>query len=317
MRRVLVTGGAGFIGSHLIERLLAQGYGVVCLDNFDDFYDPRLKEKNISGCMRDSRFSLIKGDIRDKDLLKGTFCRGGFDVVVHLAARAGVRPSLTQPGLYADVNVRGTINLLELSARYGVERFIFGSSSSVYGARDKLPFREEDRVDRPISPYGATKLAGEQLCYTFHHLYNFKVIVLRFFTVYGPRQRPDMAVHKFTRAIDQGQEITLYGDGKSKRDYTYISDAVDGIMAALNSDGLKFEIFNLGNSRMVELRELVTTVEEYLGRKAKIRWLPDQPGDVPVTFADISKAKEILGYNPQVTIKEGVDRFVSWYRGDF
>lgn len=313
---VLVTGGAGFIGSHLIERLLAHGHGVICVDNFDGFYSPSLKEKNVLGSSQNSRFSLVRGDIRDTDLLEGVFQGDDFKAVVHLAARAGVRPSLLEPKLYADVNVRGTVNLLELSVKHRVERFIFGSSSSVYGISSKLPFHEDDRVNRPISPYGATKLAGEQMCYTFHHLYDLRVVILRFFTVYGPRQRPDMAVHKFTRAIDRGQEVTIYGNGRAKRDYTYISDIMDGIMAVLGGE-FEFEIFNLGNSRMVELRELVATIEGCLGKRAKVRGLPDQPGDVPVTFADIGKAREMLGYNPQVTIGEGVERFVDWYKESF
>jgi len=310
--KILVTGGAGFIGSHLTEALLAKGHEVVCLDDFNDFYDPMIKWENLSGCLGDSNFKLVKGDIRDKELVDSLFEQEHFDKVVHLAARAGVRTSLEHPFLYEDVNVRGTLNLLEATRNSGVSKFIFASSSSVYGVNSKVPFSESDKVDKPISPYASTKLSGELHCFTYHHLYDIPIVCLRFFTVYGPRQRPGMAIHKFTQMIADGVPITVYGDGTSKRDYTYISDIIQGVMSSLDLD-CGYEIFNLGNSRTVELMYLIRLIEENLGYKAKIRKLPYQAGDVPITYADISKAKRILGYNPQVPIEKGIENFVRWW----
>ena len=310
---ILVTGGAGFIGSHLIDRLLDEGQEVVCIDNFNDYYSPEIKRSNIALASKNPRFHLEEGDICDFPFLEAVFERYPIEEIVHLAARAGVRPSIAEPRLYEEVNGLGTVNLLELARRYKVSSFIYGGSSSVYGAASRVPFSEDDPCDRPISPYAATKRANELMCYTYHHLYGIKVTVLRFFTVYGPRQRPEMAIHKFTRLIDQGEEIPLFGDGSSKRDYTYIDDIIQGIMAA-RQKAYPFEIFNLGESRTTDLITLVRLIEENLGKKARIRWLPDQPGDVPLTYADISKARRMLGYNPQVPIEEGIRRFVEWYR---
>jgi UDP-glucuronate 4-epimerase len=311
---ILVTGGAGFIGSHLVERLLDEGRDVLCLDNFDDFYDPSLKRDNIAPFLRRDGFTLIEGDIRDTDLLDRIFRDHTISCVVHLAARAGVRPSLDLPLLYQDVNVRGTVTLLDACRRHSVKRFLFASSASVYGINNTIPFNEEDKIDKPISPYAATKAAGELLCFTYHHLYGFPVICLRFFTVYGPRQRPDLAIHKFTRMIARGEEIPLYGDGSTRRDYTYIEDIIDGVMGALRYDGGGYEIINLGDSRTVELTRLISLIEETLGLPVRIQRLPLQPGDVPITYADITKASRLLGYYPEVPIEEGIRRFVMWWR---
>ena len=311
---VLVTGGAGFIGSHVVDRLMETGEDVVCIDNLDPFYDPEIKKRNIKHNLGRENFKFTEIDIRDKEL-HDIFRGNDISKVIHLAARAGVRPSIKDPVGYVDVNVRGTINLLELSREYGVENFIFGSSSSVYGVNKKVPFSEDDRLEKQISPYATSKRSAELFCNTYNHLYNIPITCLRFFTVYGPRQRPEMATHKFTRLIDQGKEIQMFGDGASKRDYTYISDIVDGILNSLNKK-YDFEIFNLGESKTVELKYLISLIEENLGKKTLIRKLPDQPGDVPITSADISKAKRLLGYNPHVPIEEGVKRFVSWYKGN-
>jgi UDP-glucuronate 4-epimerase len=316
MKRVLVTGGAGFIGSHLCQRLLREGAEVVCLDNLDPFYDPVIKRSNLEEIQEnagDGVFRLVEGDIRDKGLVDDLFRRSSFDLVIHLAARAGVRPSIQQPLLYNEVNVTGTLNLLEACREIGVKDLIFGSSSSVYGKNSKIPFAEGDRLESMISPYAVTKGVGEFFCYTFHHLYGLNISCLRFFTVYGPRQRPEMAIHKFTSLIHQGERIPLYGDGTSQRDYTYIDDIIEGIMGAMrNLRG--YEIFNLGESKTVPLRELISLIEKALGKKAAIEELPDQPGDVPITYADISKARRLLGYDPKVGIEEGVKRFVQWFR---
>jgi len=313
MENILVTGGAGFIGSHLVERLLARGDRCICVDNFDPFYPPEIKRKNIECILTNERFELVECDIRSKHDLGKIFHTHEIDSVIHLAARAGVRPSISDPLLYQDVNVRGTINLLELSKEYGIKNFIFGSSSSVYGASDKIPFREGDSLPQPISPYGASKQAGELFCYTYHHLYHIPITCLRFFTVYGPRQRPDMAVHKFTGLVDRREEIPLYGNGSSQRDYTYISDIIEGIISALDRK-LSFEIINLGDSDTTDLRRLVSLIEENLGKKAQVRELPVQPGDVPITCADISKARRLLRYSPKVKIEEGIETFIQWYR---
>lgn len=282
------------------------------MDNFDQFYPPEVKRKNVKQCQANERFELVECDIRSKEQLAKVFATEQIKSVIHLAARAGVRPSISNPLLYQDVNVGGTINLLELSREYGIKNFIFGSSSSVYGARQKIPFRENEDHIQPISPYAASKQACELFCYTYHHLYNIHVTCLRFFTVYGPRQRPDMAIHRFTKQIDRGEEILLYGDGSSKRDYTYITDIIDGIIAALDRE-LDFEIINLGDSETIELRGLVSLIENNLCKKARVRHLSTQPGDVPITCADISKAKTLLGYSPKVRIQQGIETFVQWY----
>jgi len=316
MKRVLVTGGAGFIGSHLCQRLLQEGYEVVCLDNFDAYYDPAIKRRNLEE-IKASRgaqgFQLVEGDIRDKGLLDDLFRRSSFDLIIHLAARAGVRPSIQQPLLYEEVNVTGTLNLLEACREFGVRDFIFGSSSSVYGKNRKVPFAEEDRLEAMISPYAVTKRIGELFCYTYHHLYSLNISCLRFFTVYGPRQRPEMAIHKFARLIHNGEKIPVYGDGTSRRDYTYIDDIIEGIIGAMrNLQG--YDIFNLGESQTVPLRDLISLLEQALGKKAQVEELPEQPGDVPITYAEISKARRLLGYDPKVDIAEGVGWFVQWFR---
>ena len=312
METVLVTGGAGFIGSHLIERLLARGDRPVCVDNFDPYYPAEIKRRNIEHIAADERFALIECDIRDKEALGRVFHDYELDSIVHLAARAGVRASISDPQLYQDVNIGGTINLLELAKEHAIKSFIFGSSSSVYGVSDEVPFRDDGSLSPPISPYAASKQAGELFCHTYHHLYNIPIICLRFFTVYGPRQRPDMAIHKFTRLIDRGEEIPLYGDGSSQRDYTYISDIIEGTVAALDCK-LDFDVINLGNSQTTELKRVVSLIEKYLGKQARVRQLPVQPGDVPVTCADISKAKRLLGYRPTVKIEEGIESFIQWH----
>ena len=313
MTSVLVTGGAGFIGSHLVEALLGEGQEVVVLDNFDEFYDPAVKRRNLEPLAGRSGFQLIEGDIRDARLVEGLFTTHRIGVVVHLAARAGVRPSIEQPLLYADVNVNGTVTLLEACRKHGIGKFIFGSSSSVYGNNDKVPFSEKDEVDRPISPYAATKRAGEILCATYHELYHLNIFALRFFTVYGPRQRPEMAIHKFTRLIDRGLPVPRFGDGSTRRDYTYITDIVAGVLRAIERvQG--FEILNLGGSQTTSLADLIALLERHLRRKATIEEKPAQPGDVVATFADVSKARRLLGYDPKVAVGEGVARFVEWYR---
>ena len=310
---VLVTGGAGFIGSHLVERLLSEGRRVVVVDNFCDFYDPAIKRGNVAAVAGQPGFTLAEGDIRDAAFLDGVFQAHKFDCVVHLAAMAGVRPSIEQPRTYSEVNVDGTLNVLECCRHYGRPRLVFGSSSSVYGTNTKVPFSETDRVERAISPYAATKLAGEVLCHTYHHLYGFPVVCLRFFTVYGPRQRPEMAIAKFIRLIDSGEAVPMFGDGTSQRDYTYCDDIVDGILGAMGLDA-GFEIINLGNSRTVGLRGLIGLIEAALGKRARIEALPPQPGDVPITYADIAKAERLLGYRPNFPIEPGIERAVAWYR---
>ena len=311
---VLVTGGAGFIGSHAVERLVARGERVVCLDNFNPFYPPQVKRENIRQALDSGLVELVEGDIRDAALCRSLLAGDQVRAVIHLAARAGVRPSIEQPALYEEVNCQGTLNLLEAAREAeGLETFLFGSSSSVYGVNAKVPFSEDDPVPCPISPYAATKRAGELLCHVYHHLYGLRITCLRFFTVYGPRQRPDLAIHKFTRLITAGEPIPVFGDGTSRRDYTHVSDIVDGIMAALDAS-LEFEIINLGNSEPVELRELIRLMEQWLGREARVERLPDQPGDVPVTYADVSKARRLLGYGPRHPIGQGIAEFVEWFR---
>jgi UDP-glucuronate 4-epimerase len=319
-KHILVTGGAGFIGSHLGHRLLGRGDRVTVLDNFNDFYDPAKKRANIEGLRARAdgveaaaeSFRLVEGDIRDEALVEELFAEGAFDGVVHLAARAGVRPSLEEPILYEDVNCIGTLRLLEAARRHGPRVFIFGSSSSVYGINEKVPFSEEDRIDQPISPYATTKRTGELLCYNYHHLHGMAISCLRFFTVYGPAQRPEMAIHKFTDLLARGETIPFYGDGSSRRDYTFITDIIDGVVASLDAEH-GFEIFNLGGAETTSLADLVRWLAEELAVEPRIEYLPDQPGDVPITYADVSKAERLLGYSPKVPIREGLKRFVAWY----
>ncbi len=312
MKTVLVTGGAGFIGSHLVERLLIEGNRVVCLDNFDDYYNPSFKRNNLRYALQKPGFRLIEGDLRDGILLQKIFQEEKIEIVAHLAARAGVRPSIRNPLLYAEVNINGTLNLLEACRKNGVHRLVFASSSSVYGNNPKVPFSEEDPVDHPISPYAASKKAGELICHTYHHLYGMDIACLRYFTVYGPRQRPEMAIHRFTRLIQQGKKVSLFGAGDSRRDYTYIDDAVEGTVAALSKEH-GYEIYNLGESRTTSLRQLIQWIEEGVGKKARIEQLPPQPGDVEQTFADIRKARDFLGYRPGTDMQEGLARFIRWY----
>ncbi|HEV2764269.1 MAG TPA: GDP-mannose 4,6-dehydratase [Pyrinomonadaceae bacterium] len=315
MRSILVTGGAGFIGSHLVDRLLAEGgWRVTVLDDFNDFYAPALKRANVSEHLKRENYRLVEADIRDAPAVERVFAGGEFECVVHLAARAGVRPSLAEPLLYAETNINGTLNLLEQSRARGVGQFVFGSSSSVYGINAKVPFSEEDPIRQPISPYAATKAAGELLCHTYAHLYGLRSVCLRFFTVYGARQRPDLAIRKFARLIDEGKPIPVFGDGTTRRDYTYVDDIIQGVRAAVDFRESAYEVINLGESRTVELRELIALLERELGRTAGIDWQPEQPGDVPQTFADISKARRLLGYDPRTDIEEGVRRFVRWFR---
>src|SRR5215208_898623 len=315
MRNVLVTGGAGFIGSHLVARLLAEGrWRVSVVDDFNDFYDPALKRRNVAPHAGREGFALREADIRDRAALEEVFKGAKFDVVVHLAARAGVRPSLAEPVLYAETNINGTVNLLELAREHGVRQFVFGSSSSVYGENEKVPFAEEDPVNRPISPYAATKAAGELLCHTYSHLFGLRCVCLRFFTVYGARQRPDLAIHKFARLISEGRPIPVFGDGTTRRDYTFVEDIVAGVRAAMDYEASDYEVVNLGGSRTVSLSELIALLERELGQRAVIDRQPPQPGDVPQTYADVSKARRLLGYDPRTPIEEGIRRFVEWFK---
>lgn len=310
---ILVTGGAGFIVSHLCGRLMSEGHQVVCLDNFNDFYNPGIKRRNIQEAMGEAQFELIEGDIRDTQLITRIFRDQTFDVIVHLAARAGVRSSIDFPKLYEEVNVQGTINLLESCREFGTKSFVFASSSSVYGGNRKVPFSEEDRVETPISPYGVTKRAGELFCYSYHRLFDINITCLRYFTAYGPRQRPEMAIHKFTRLIDGSEKVPMYGDGQSMRDYTYIDDIIDGTLGAI-SRNKGYEIYNLGESCTIRLVDLIRMLEEALGKTAIIEGLPEQRGDMPITYANIEKARRKLGYTPRVSMDEGIGRFVEWYR---
>src|SRR6266542_4215052 len=309
--RILVTGGAGFIGSHLVEKLLAAGHGIAILDDFNDFYDPQIKHANITGFAKDTEIYHI--DLRDVASVRNVFQRQKFDAIAHLAARAGVRPSIQHPQLYYDTNVTGTLHLLDAARIAGVERFIFASSSSVYGASKTVPFSEDQRLIQTLSPYAATKIAGEFLCSTYSHLYQMRVVAFRYFTVYGPRQRPDLAIHQFTRRIYAGQPIDQFGNGTTRRDYTYIDDVIQGTMAALQYQGPLFDIFNLGESETIQLKDLIGAIENALGRKAKINRLPEQPGDMPLTCANISKARKLLGYNPTTRFSDGLPRFIDWF----
>ena len=315
MKNILITGGAGFIGSHLVDLLLAEGgWRVTVVDDFNDFYDPSIKRSNIRAHIENEGYRLVEADIRERSAIEPAFAETNFDCIVHLAARAGVRPSLSQPTLYAETNISGTLNLLELARAQGVKQFVFGSSSSVYGINSKVPFSESDPIFNPISPYAATKAAGELLCHTYAHLYDMRIVCLRFFTVYGARQRPDLAIHKFARLISARQPIPVFGDGTTRRDYTYIDDIIAGVRAAIDYDKSNYEIINLGESRTVELLELISLLEKALDHHAEIDWQPPQPGDVPQTFADVTKARRLLGYDPQTQIEEGIGKFVEWFR---
>jgi len=311
--KFLITGGAGFIGSHVCETLIGQGHEVCIIDDLNDFYSPAWKRRNLDAVRAAGPVSFHEADICDAAAVDAIFAGCGPHAVIHLAARAGVRPSLEQPLLYEHVNVRGSLILLEACRKFGARKMVFASSSSIYGAANRVPFSEEDCANFPISPYAATKIAGEKLCYTYAHLYGIRTVCLRFFTVYGPRQRPDLAIRKFIRMIDEGIPIPVFGDGSSGRDYTFVSDTVQGILAASRHD-CEFDIFNLGNSHPVTLTEMIETIEDALGKKAIRKSMPDQPGDVPITYADISKAQRVLAYAPATPFREGVRKFVDWYR---
>ena len=318
-QRVLLTGGAGFIGSHVAEALLRRGVQLWILDNLDEFYSPAWKKANLENIRRVGSFEFSQVDICDRGCLREALQRIRPEVVIHLAARAGVRPSIEQPHLYEQVNVAGTLNLLEICRQLPVRKFLFGSSSSVYGATSQVPFSENQVELRPISVYAATKLAGEMLCYTYAHLFKLPVICLRFFTVYGPRQRPDLAIHKFTALIEAGKPVPIFGDASAGRDYTWVGDIVAGVMAAVDYEfqpvgGVPFELFNLGNSHPVRLAEMVKSLERIIGKRAILEQNPAQPGDVPLTWADTSKACRSLGYRPAMRLEEGLERFVVWYR---
>jgi len=309
---ILVTGAAGFIGSHVCEHFIRKGYQIIGVDNFDDFYPAHFKKLNLLRLIENSNFRFHEIDIRDEKSLSSIFSVHKIDVVIHLAAKAGVRPSIQNIEEYYDVNVNGTISLLECMRSNQVNKLLFASSSSIYGNNKKVPFSETDNVDNPISPYASTKKSGELLCHVYCHLYKFNITCLRFFTVYGPRQRPDLAIHKFVRLINEGKPIPFYGDGSTSRDYTFIDDIVNGIICAFNNlEGYK--IYNLGESRVIDLKTLVKTIETSIGKKAVLNELPLQEGDVNTTYADISKAKRELGYDPKYSFETGINEFVSWY----
>ena len=311
----LVTGGAGFIGSNLCERLLTEEHEVTAFDDLNDFYSPARKERNLTELQRHSRFRFVKGDLRDRSAVEEVFGSTRFDQVIHLAARAGVRPSLEEPALYQEVNVVGTTHILEAARTRNIKKVTIASSSSVYGVNSKAPFAETDPIFHPISPYAASKLACEALGHVYHHVHGMDIVMLRFFTVYGPRQRPDLAIYKFAHLIEQGKPIPVFGDGSAARDYTFVTDTLDGIVASTQKE-FGFEVFNLGESECVTLSRLIELVENSLGKKATINRLPVQPGDVPLTYADISKAERLLGYHPKVKIEEGIKRFVAWFRSE-
>jgi UDP-glucuronate 4-epimerase len=312
-KKILLTGAAGFIGSHLCEALLKRGDTVIGVDNFDPFYPEALKRQNLKGYLRHPNFTFFEDSILDLERLAEIFQNHEFSHVVHLAAKAGVRPSIQHPMAYQKTNIEGTVNLLELAHRHDIPNFIFASSSSVYGNNKKVPFSEADNVDFPISPYAATKKAGELICYTYHQLYDINMMCLRFFTVYGPRQRPEMAIHKFTRLIDNGSSIEVYGFGKPQRDFTYIDDIIQGVVQSIDR-AKGYEILNLGESQTITTNELIEQIEQALGKEAKRVEMPMQPGDVDKTFADISKAKQLLGYQPTTPVKTGIQKFVDWYQ---
>jgi len=311
----LVTGGAGFIGSNLCDRLLRDGHKVWVFDDLNDFYSPERKQRNIQDLREFPGFHFVQGDLRDRAAVEELFSSTRFDQVVHLAARAGVRPSLEEPALYQEVNVVGTTHILECARARGVKKVTIASSSSVYGVNSKVPFSESDPIFHPISPYACSKLACEGLGHVYHHVYGMDIVMLRFFTVYGPRQRPDLAIYKFAGLIDQGKPIPVFGDGSTARDYTYVTDTIDGIIASTRKE-FGFEIFNLGESECVTLARLIELLEKAIGKKAVINRLPMQPGDVPLTYADISKAERLLGYHPNVKIEEGIRMFIEWFRSD-
>lgn len=317
MKTYLITGGAGFIGSSLSERLVKEGNKVVAIDNFCDFYDPKIKENNVKELIENSNFKLYRNDIRDKEAVKKIFEENNIDIVMHLAAMAGVRPSIENPVLYQEVNCMGTQNILEEMKAHNIKNLVMASSSSVYGNCKEVPFKESMVVDFAISPYAATKKANEVMTHVYHKLFDFNVIMLRFFTVYGPKQRPDLAINKFTRLMLEDKEIPMFGDGTTSRDYTYIDDIVDGIIRSCNyveNNDNVYEILNLGNSSPVSLKEMIDVIGQVVGVEPKIKQLPMQPGDVDRTFADVSKAKELIGYNPKTSFKEGIENFVNWYK---
>lgn len=315
MGRILVTGGAGFIGSSVTAQLLARGEQVVCLDDFNDYYEPAFKRENVARFQGHPGWRLVEGDIRDDALVRRLYRDEGIGSTIHLAARAGVRPSIREPLLYEEVNCVGTLNLLEAARHHGARTFVFGSSSSVYGINSKVPFSEEDPITCPVSPYATTKRANELQCYTYHHLYGLHITCLRFFTVYGPRQRPEMAIYAFTEKLARGRAVPRFGDGSSARDYTYVDDIVAGVLAAFDH-ALPFEIVNLGGSRTTTLQRLIELIAGALGVPARFEELPNQPGDVPITFADVAKAKRLWGWEPKVPIEEGIERFAAWYRAE-
>jgi UDP-glucuronate 4-epimerase len=311
MKHALVTGAAGFIGSHLVDALLAERWQVTALDNFDPFYDLAIKERNVAPHSRKRDYRLVRGDLRDVETMRAGLA-GNYDVIVHLAARAGVRPSIQDPIGYQEVNVRGTQNLLELAREWGVRQFVFASSSSVYGVNPRVPWSEDDHVLQPISPYASTKVSGELLGHVYSHLYGIRFVALRFFTVYGPRQRPDLAIHKFARLMLDGKPIPVYGDGSTRRDYTYIDDIIQGVRAAMIYADSPYEVINLGNNQTVTLTEMIGGLEKVLGTRARIERLPEQAGDVPQTWASVEKAHRLLGYTPTTPYREGVSRFAEW-----
>ncbi len=310
--KIVVTGGAGFIGSHLVEALLQKGEDVCVVDDFNDFYDPSLKRENVAPFVQNPRFTLYETDIRDREAITKIIQDEAPDVICHLAARAGVRPSVSDPHLYEEVNCLGTLNIMEAVKKRGVENLVFASSSSVYGLNSKVPFSEDDPITAPASPYAATKRAGELMLHTYAHVYGVPITCLRFFTVYGERGRPDMAVAKFTRLVWEGRKVPVYGDGTQKRDFTYIGDILKGLVRSVYTP-FRYEIINLGGSHPVELKRLVAIIEEKLGRKADTEYLPAVKGDVPQTFASVERAKRLLGYSPQVGLEEGVERYVKWF----